>query len=403
MPLSSSSPRFSPPITASSLHDAGQGDELLDHLSGQLIHSYSLLERQVAELNRQLAETRQARHRELAERERLAQQLNILLEAAPAAIVVVDRRDRIDRYNPAAMDFFPTLSWGRLWSEVCREGVLLTERDEWRLRDGRRISISSTSLDESGNLFIMMDVSETRELQDRVNRQERLAAMGEMAAQLAHQVRTPLSAAMLYAGRIAEGDLDPRQTAGFAEKLLSRLHHTEKLIADMLAFARGGRFVPQLVDLSRVVRDAADMIAPRFRDSEGAIEVHLEIEAAQVAGNHDALTGALGNLLENAVQHGGPGVVVQVGLGGEGAGHYLISISDSGPGIPEAIRDRIFEPFFTTRPRGTGLGLAVVHAVVTEHHGQISCHCGKEGGTTFRILLPRGDMQDVPATQREYQ
>lgn len=363
---------------------------VFNELSSRLTDAYGQLEARVADLTRELAESRAQREAELNEKELLASQLGVLLEAMPAAIVLVDGRDRIDRYNPAAESLFPSLGWGRRWSEVRDEALLNDpESPEWQLRDGRNVNVSVRPLNDAGLFLVMVDVTETRRLQEQLHRRERLSAMGEMAAQLAHQIRTPLSAAMLYAGHLARADLgEPPHS--FIEKLRGQLRHTEHLVADMLAFTRGGRFVPQPVDLGRVIRDATDQVVPRLASLSAEITINDPLEEALVLGNQDALTGAVGALLNNALDHGGEGVAIHLQLQAEANG-FLLKVSDDGPGIPDEVRSRIFDPFFTTRERGTGLGLAVVQAVLLEHDGSVDCKPAKTAGTCFELRLPKGD------------
>ena len=361
----------------------------IEGLSAELGITYAVLDARVAELAAQLARTHRARGRELAENRRLADRLQALLEALPAAVVLVDGRGRVDAFNPAAEGLFPTLAWGRRWPEVRDEQLAgVSDNDEWLLHDGRRLNVSCRPLGEAGQVLVLVDVTETHRLQAELERNERLGALGEMAAQLAHQVRTPLSAALLYAGQLGRDDLDGEQRRGFSDKLLARLRHTERLVADMLAYARGGRFLPEPVELNRLLREAADTLAPRLQAAGARLALSSEVEeSALVLGNRDALGGALINLLDNALVHGREGLQVTLGLSARGEG-YCIRVCDDGDGVPEALRERIFDPFFTTRSGGTGLGLAVVRAVIDEHHGEIHCR-PRTQGACFEILLPR--------------
>jgi two-component system sensor histidine kinase FlrB len=363
---------------------------LFNQLSEQLTSAYGQLESRVAQLNGELTQSRQARSRVSAEKARLADRLSNLLEALPAAVVLVDGRDRVDQFNPAAQALFPSIAWGRRWTEVRDETLArLADGDEWRLADGRHVSMRCRPLNDNGRVLVMLDVTETRRLQEELHRRERLTAMGEMAAQLAHQVRTPLSAALLYADQLTRGGMAADKVHDYAQRLCDRLRHTESLVADMLAFARGGNFTPHALDLNQVVQEGADIVRPKLAALGASLSVDSAVSApAQVLGNHDALTGAVGALINNALEHGGQGVQIQVSLASQGD-DYLISVADNGPGIPDKLQQRIFDPFFTTAERGTGLGLAVVHSVTVEHDGHIDYENCAAGGACFRITLPR--------------
>ena len=364
---------------------------VFNELSVRLTEAYGQLENRVAGLTQELARARSARLAETAKREHLADQLGVLLEALPAAIVLVDRRDRVDRFNPAAEQLFPGLSWGRRWSEVKAEVVVAEPSPgDWHLRDGRRVSVSQRPLNDRGRVLVVVDTTDQRRMQERVERQNRLSAMGEMAAQLAHQVRTPLSTAVLYAGQLAKGNLSAAQRQQFGGKLLEGLRHTESLVRDMLAFSRGGSFSASPVVVGEVLETAIAALQPRLRqlDAELELDDRTDLAATRIMGNRDALAGAFSNLLDNALIHGGAQTRIQIGLVAADGDTLQISFDDDGPGIDAATMPKIFDPFFTTSERGTGLGLAVVQAVILEHGGTVQAGRSERGGARFEIRLP---------------
>lgn len=363
---------------------------VFNELSERLTTAYGQLEGRVAGLTRELARSRSERLAETAQKEHLADQLGVLLEALPAAIVLVDVRDRVDRFNPAAEQLFPGLAWGRRWSEVKNEVVAAEPAPgDWRLHDGRRVSVSQRPLNDRGRILVVVDMTDQRRMQERVERQDRLTAMGEMAAQLAHQVRTPLSTSVLYAGQLAKGNLSDEQRQQFGEKLLDGLRHTETLVRDMLAFSRGGSFSSSPIGVDDALSTALAGLQPRLRQLDARLELDLEYtEDCVIAGNLDALAGAFSNLIDNALNHGGEQVSIRVSARAATDGLLLLAFEDDGPGIDPVALPRIFDPFFTTRERGTGLGLAVVQAVVLEHGGALRAADSSLGGARFEIRLP---------------
>ena len=372
-------------------------------LSQQLTTAYAQLEGRVVALTEELAGTRRERLDERAQKEHLADQLGVLLEALPAAIVLVDVRDRVDRFNPAAEQLFPGLAWGRRWSEVKQEVVAAEPTPgDWRLRDGRRVSVSQRPLNDRGRIMVVVDVTDQRRLQERAERQDRLTAMGEMAAQLAHQVRTPLSTSVLYAGQLAKGSLSDRQRQQFSEKLLDGLRHTETLVREMLAFSRGGSFSKQPIHVDDAIVTALAGLQPRLR----ALGARLDIDVGgarrgRIAGNLDALAGAFSNLIDNALNHGAQGVSIRITAVADDAEFLTLRVEDDGPGIDPAALPRVFDPFFTTRERGTGLGLAVVQAVVLEHGGSLRASTSTLGGARFDIQLPWIVAAQIPQSPRK--
>lgn len=222
-----------------------------------------------------------------------------------------------------------------------------------------------------------------------MERQERLSALGEMAAQLAHQIRTPLSSALLYTSHLGREDLSPALRARFSGRCRERLLHMERQINDMLAFARGGSVRPERVGLVPLLSELCHSIAPLFAERSATVECDgLERGELTICANPDALLGALSNLAINALEHGGEGVHLRIALTAVGREWVQIEFRDNGPGIPEAARARLFDPFFTTRTDGTGLGLAVVQSVVLDHHGVIEMATSPSGGACFQLRFP---------------
>ena len=364
---------------------------VFNELSERLTTAYGQLEGRVAGLTRELERSRSERLVETAQKEHLADQLGVLLEALPAAIVLVDVRDRVDRFNPAAEQLFPGLAWGRRWNEIKSEVVAAEPAPgDWHLHDGRRVSVSQRPLNDRGRILVVVDMTDQRLMQERIERQDRLSAMGEMAAQLAHQVRTPLSASVLYAGQLAKGNLSDQQRQQFGAKLLEGLRHTETLVRDMLAFSRGGSFSSSPIRVDDALTVAIASLQPRLRQLKASLHLDLgEADNCLIAGNRDALAGAFSNLIDNALNHGGEHVNVNISTSIADDDSLLVVFDDEGPGIDPVALPRIFDPFFTTRERGTGLGLAVVQAVVLEHGGALRAVDPARGGARFEIQLPR--------------
>jgi two-component system sensor histidine kinase FlrB len=381
-----------PVVRTSEGNDLEQAFGVFNELSERLASAYGQLESQVASLNAELARSRRERLDERAEKEHLADQLSVLLEALPAAVVLVDVRDRVDRFNPAAEELFPSLAWGRRWSEVCAEVVVARSRTgDWELAGGRHVNVSCCPLSDRGQILVVIDITEQRRLREQVERQDRLSAMGEMAAQLAHQIRTPLSSAVLYAGQLSRPDLNDNQRQQFGGKLMDGLRHTENLIREMLAFSRGGNFSMRPVDLAYVLETAIASLQPRLRQMQAEVRVdYPDEEIGHLVGNADALAGAFSNLIDNALDHGDVGVTVTIRCRRDGS-RLVIVFEDDGPGIDPAVSSRVFDPFFTTRERGTGLGLAVVQAVVLEHGGRVELDESANGGARFDIHLPSNE------------
>jgi two-component system sensor histidine kinase FlrB len=213
-------------------------------------------------------------------------------------------------------------------------------------------------------------------------RNERLSAIGEMTAQFAHQVRTPLASAMLYADKLDRGSA---ANARVADKISLGLNELKRMVNDMLGFAAGARRTQQQISVTGLLNDVIQTLHGQLGD-ETELRVSVTDQTLSVAANQDALKGALLNLITNADQAGDGHANIL--LHGHRFGDSVhLCVTDDGPGIPRELRTRVFEPFFTMRPQGTGLGLSVVKAVATAHGGDVSVGTS-DLGTCFTIQLP---------------
>ncbi|WP_396642315.1 sensor histidine kinase [Methylomonas sp. 2B] len=374
-----------------SYHQQWQAERLTDAfrafnaLSENLAQSYQGLEEQVTALNRELAAARDERVNTLIEKERLASRLQQILAALPAAVIVLNREGVVIDCNGYAVDFLGEPLLGESWWQVVGRSLqpVFDSPHERQLRDGRTVNITYSALGNGAEqLILLSDVTELRSLQNLLARQKQLSAMGEMVAGLAHQVRTPLSTAILYASQINTPGLSGEKRLQFSAKILERLHYLERQVNDMLIFAKQGRMAMQDFELQTLwllLADSADALTCDFtlEDRSGI---------ARLTGNQDALLGALLNLLTNAVEAGARRVILTATAGEEG--DLSIEVVDDGPGVPEPRRERLFEPFFTTKVNGTGLGLAVVDSVAKAHGGRATYRPLPERGSRFTLILP---------------
>ncbi|MEJ1354694.1 MAG: ATP-binding protein [Candidatus Sedimenticola sp. (ex Thyasira tokunagai)] len=369
------------------LEDAFQ---VFNHVSEQLVDSYQQLQSQVVGLSHELAEARSERMLQLVEKERLANRLARLLETLPAAVVVVDGDGKVEQFNPAASRLFPLLAkednWPELYLLNFRAGRINGE--QW-LNSGRLVKLTERALDpEPGKIVLLLDITESHELQERIDRQQRLSTLGEMAAQLAHQIRTPLSSAILYTSHLSRDDLTEDQRRRFSSRCSDRLLHIERQINDMLVFTRGGQFEPEAIDMAALLTELAQHLEPMLRKFNAHFElIGVELVDAWISGNQDAMLGALMNLAVNALEQGGAGVRLQIGLQRNDS-DVTLQVHDDGPGIPLEQQSKIFDPFYTTRSDGTGLGLAVVQSVVLGHEGEISLESRPGKGASFTLSFP---------------
>lgn len=375
-------------VTADASDELEQSLALVRDISGQLGESEGMLQARVAELQDQLAESAAQRLQELDEKERLANRLQSLLDLLPGGVIVIDGQGRVREANPVALDLLGAPLEGALWREVIARSFSPRSDDghEISLKDGRRVSIATRSLNiEPGQLVLLTDLTETRRLQEQLARHERLSAIGRMVASLAHQIRTPLSSALLYASHLEQGGLSAEHQQRFAGRLKDRLNELEHQVRDMLVFARGD--LPLEDRLTPAELLAALRVAAETQLEGIAVRWQCDAHAGALLCNRDTLVGALLNLIENALQAATGDTRLKIHLFSRGAALRL-SISDNGAGIDAATLARVGEPFFTTRATGTGLGLAVVNSVARAHSGALALRSRPGRGTCATLQLP---------------
>lgn len=220
-------------------------------------------------------------------------------------------------------------------------------------------------------------------------RRERLSALGEMAAKLAHQLRTPLAAALLYVGHLARPSLDEGDRLRFATKAMDRLQYLERLIADMLAFVRGAQGVRSRFPVGGLLTDLLQLFEAQAAALGVAVELVDEAGDLQITADRQALAGALTSLLENALQASRPGGCVRLAARADAGPFVMFSVEDEGEGIAEAERARVFDPFYTTRAEGSGLGLAIVKQTADAHGGWVELVSNPGEGSRFSLYIPK--------------
>lgn len=375
-------------LKAERLADAFQ---LFNELSQNLSESYQGLQTQVATLSKELAASRTDRLKALIEKEKLADRLQQILAALPAAVIVLNAADKVVDCNDVAINYLGEPLIGQNWLAVVQRSLIsvFDNPHERQLRDGTRVSVTRNALNnESGQIILLSDVSELRSLQDMVNQQKHLSAMGEMVASMAHQVRTPLSTAILYASQMNKEAVSELSRIKFSNKILERLHYLERQVNDMLIFAKEGRLAMDVFSLQTFLSRVNENMQDIINHEDLKFTISNEVEADVMLGNEDALLGAIMNLLNNAVEAQESSGQITMHVKQRDQSSLQIQIQDSGTGIDEDTKQRLFEPFYTTKVKGTGLGLAVVDSVVRAHSGSIVCESKIGRGTLFTLLLP---------------
>jgi signal transduction histidine kinase len=358
-----------------------------------------------------------------AELQRERQFSTQMLEGMPSAVAAVDRGDRIRSANAAFFGVFPGASVGASIHDkfTTPEGLkLLASATSTRVRAtayrGRfhlpaeggdpdhTFDVYSSPLEIDGalgQLLTLVDATEAAEAERGLRRQEALAAVGQAAAQVAHEIKNPLGSIRLGVAMLRDMTRD-REAITTIDLVERGIEHLSKLTLDVTQFSRRRQLTLADVDLAELLNESLDLVAEKLREKRTPVERHFPPDGLQGNWDEDQLRQVFVNLLANAVDAGPAESPVTVsadrvtlsagprgnGEGGRQVSGARVSITDRGQGMDERTRARIFEPFFTTKKKGTGLGLAIAKQIVEQHGGHIRVDSAPGEGTRFIIELP---------------
>ncbi len=368
----------------------------------------------IAWLSGYLAEQLRKTGRELQRTESDLERLEVLnrdiVLSMRSGLMAVDRRGSISLLNPVAeqilasraeralgrpvTEVFPAVA--PLLDKMQAEGLAELHREEVQHQNdeaGTAIPVGLTlstlktpGREKAGILVHMVDLTEQRQMEALVKRAERMAALGAMAAGIAHEVRNPLasiSGAVQMLGAGGGAGSEERRLMEIVKRETERLN---LLISDFLHYARPREPQPRACSLKDLVAETVSVFLRSADEGGGGVDCDLDDVEAVV--DPDQIRQVLWNLLCNAAQAVDGAGQVRVRLGIEEEGTAVIEVADDGPGVPAELRVKIFEPFFTTRGEGSGLGLATVSRIVEAHEGTIRLECPEEGGSRFIVRLP---------------
>ena len=334
--------------------------------------------------------------------------------------VMNDIAYRILGLKPRAKDI------GRHFSEVLKDApdVLrmvasafdlshLPNRAEMRLKHtGKVIGYTLSHVKDDagrdvGATLFFKDLTRVEQLEERERLRDRLAALGEMAAAIAHEVKNPLAGIEVMAGILKRQLTESPDAQNILADIIKEAKMANVIVQEVLAFVRPLRLQVEDVSLGDVVRDAVTMAESHWQ--KGKIEIRVEVPESlrPIQGDPHQLRQIFTNFVTNAFEAmNGAGTIeiTAVAIDGEEESTtaeqtpgpmVMITITDTGPGIPPEVMDRIFSPFFTTKPQGSGLGLAIVRKIVDAHDGRIDVGQRPGGGTVFRVTLPVRSQQPL--------
>lgn len=332
---------------------------------------------------------------QLREAANMSNRMEHILQAMPSGVVILNGDGIVIDANPVAVELLEHSLRGARWIDVIHSAFAPQEDDghEVSLRNGRRVKLAITPLTpEPGQLIVLTDLTETRLLQKNLSHLQRLSALGKMVATLAHQVRTPLSAALLYASNLASPKLSESAKIKFQQKLVDRLNELERQVNDMLLMAKGRQDeLGELIALENVIANVMANCEPIVAKQNCTLSF-TDTSCSLMLANANALSSAINNLVMNSLEAGASEIRI---VATESAEQLLLEVIDNGKGLDANMQQKVLEPFFTTKAQGTGLGLAVVQSVVRNHGGQIHLSCLPNRGCTVSLAFPRAKSATV--------
>jgi len=318
-------------------------------------------------------------------------QLEQIIDVMPTGMIMLDGDGIVIKTNKIASSLLDEPILGQAWFDVIKRSFK-PRADDWHevsLKDGRRVKLEITALgDQPGQLIMITDLTETRLLQDKLGHMQRLSSLGRLVSKLAHQIRTPLSAAMLYGANLKNKKLSSTDRSSFQNKLMSRLHDLEQQVNDMLLFSKSGKQqVVEPLSINELINDSVNSLEALITQAKAKVNIALCDNDCQILGNKRALNGAIENLIHNSLQVIKQDAEITITTYCQNEYAY-ISVQDNGQGIEKELASKIFEPFYTSRAQGTGLGLAVVKSVANAHQGDVRLVSKPGEGAHFCIHLP---------------
>ena len=388
----------------------------------QLQQTYIALQVKFAALNRKLEETNHELNRKVDELSEVKEYLNSVLQSVTNGVVAQDLKGNITAFNTAAEKITGLRSCaviGRSYKEVFDSEFKMKsdgfEQDsdgyascEMKVKGQSSFPVresASRTRDSRGRVTgavkVFEDLTELRELEEQARRQDRLAALGEMSATVAHEIRNPLGGIEGFASLLARDfeSEDPRLR--LVMKIQEGARSLNRIVTELLAFTRPVKLNYQSIEVHELIDDALGFLAEDMQKADISLHKKYWPKKLGLPGDYEQLKRVVLNIAVNAVQAMPKGGNLEItcqkiasakkarpSSGRRNGGWAVITIKDTGPGIKQNDIPLIFNPFYTTKEKGTGLGLAIASKVVEAHKGRIVAENSPEGGALFTISLP---------------
>jgi PAS domain S-box-containing protein len=350
------------------------------------------------------------RYRELV---RLESYNEVILSSVASGIVTTDLDGKVNFFNSAGLRIFGFTVENVIGSDIMDlfafcpgMAEILSDVSGDDIRDGelevkdlkgnahilslRRSLLKDHHSKTLGAVVVFRDVTETRRLELEAQRNRSLASLGQLAAGVAHEIRNPLGAISGFAELISRSFTPDDNRLKYASRILDEVRHLDRLVGDILDFARPSPPMLDQIEINDVIEEAIEIAASKYGNPQVEFSRWLKRGLPLVMADRNQLRQVFSNILINAADAlDGAGKVSVRSRAGQTGRTVEIEISDNGPGMEKRVQENVFNPFFTTKEQGTGLGLAVAYKIIEAHEGRIDVESEPGQGALFRIILPR--------------
>jgi PAS domain S-box-containing protein len=379
-----------------------QSFESFDRATMRLQKAFAGLEEKFEAINKELDCKNIELQDALAEKEKISSYLQNILESLTTGVVVTDLEGKTTMMNQCAetfTGFSKEEARGKNASSLFGDEFPSDPEGRFNLKHfdgglGKKIGLKGTRLEifgsavktgndkEIGMVIVLRDITRLEKLEQRIKRTEKLAAMGEIAANIAHEIRNPLGSIGLFASLLIK-ELKEKKNRDRASHIISAVKDMDNKISNLLMFARDQKPLMKEVSIHNVLKEIIIFSEQILGKENIILAANYEDVDPVIVGNAEMLKQVFLNLMLNALQAmpGGGNLYIKTRI-------VEISFMDTGRGIPDENIKKIFDPFFTTKEKGTGLGLAIANNIVDIHGGSIDAENYKGGGAVFNITFP---------------
>ncbi len=393
--------------------------ESFNETTRHLQESYEKLQKQIETLNLELENKNLELKQNLNEKEEVKNYLHYILESLPTGVIVVDHNGIITTFNQAA-ETITSLPSNKcvssklidtIYNEIIisivdqmqnGEAIAISEEIQWVANNNKKkIQVTASPLKNPqgypiGTVLILQDITQLKHLEEEAQRNDRLRAMGEMAAGIAHEIRNPLGGIELFASMLQKDLLEDEDKRPLTEHIISGVKNMDRIISSLLLFAKSPEPSRQQCDINELLKhifeSSTQLSIPKN------IKIHFNFKESNViaSGDRGLLEQVFLNFIRNAIQAMPKGGELKIQTDKNYSNlrniyhrHYVaVTFSDTGVGISTKDQKNIFNPFFTTKDKGTGLGLAIAHNIVKAHQGTIDLESCEGQGATFTVKIP---------------